>query len=353
MLIELHNPPKSQYKNIQKQSLQIKQCLLQADEYFQAAENISDAIRPLLLYYGTMSLALCELLFKGDGNASLDSARGKHAHHGLELKIDGNPSETESLLVSASALSAIPHIRQNEERFGTFELWHRGSREQPFAGKHVIYLENGQQQVTHRCIATPSINRFPGMPKGGVDLLWCFKNTPGLRNILSDHNINSDLVEGSMSVTEDQRTGEWFNTVVIHPYHEDQLINCLSNIEVDAKDYELLTIVEMPSGIIVRTKFGRNHPTNGSRMPMGFQISTDSIMFCSDNKILNEFGVYYTGLYILGNYCRYYPDMWMNDVDKCTDLYIIATRFMDIAADRLPIIACAELRGEYPIERVL
>jgi hypothetical protein len=78
---------KRHHSNAEKQALQLGFCLAQAKEYFEAAERSTLATQPMQLYYGCMSLALSEILWKGGGMMSLDKLRQKHAHHGLELKL--------------------------------------------------------------------------------------------------------------------------------------------------------------------------------------------------------------------------------------------------------------------------
>jgi hypothetical protein len=135
---ELHSIPKKQEANARKQAEQIRYCLIQAKEYFDASLAVTLATKPVLLYYSIMSLALAEILLKQDGMSSLDKARGEHAHHGLELRIDPSNKEHDlelhSLRSTAGSLRAVPPSR-NGKRFGTFELWHRSSRELPLCGE--------------------------------------------------------------------------------------------------------------------------------------------------------------------------------------------------------------------------
>jgi hypothetical protein len=65
-IIREFDPPKSQINNVKKQATQIRQCLIQAREYRDAAAIVSLSTRPLLLYYSIMSLALAQILLKSD-----------------------------------------------------------------------------------------------------------------------------------------------------------------------------------------------------------------------------------------------------------------------------------------------
>src|ERR1700733_14387293 len=63
-LMTTHKTDAKWRENVRKQARQLRYCLIQAREYFTAAKSVSLATRPNLLYYGLMSFALCEILFK-------------------------------------------------------------------------------------------------------------------------------------------------------------------------------------------------------------------------------------------------------------------------------------------------
>src|SRR5438093_94259 len=67
---ELQNAPETQRNNVKKQAQQLRYCMVQAREYFQAAEIVSIATKPNLMYYGAMSLALADILLKQSGLSS-------------------------------------------------------------------------------------------------------------------------------------------------------------------------------------------------------------------------------------------------------------------------------------------
>ena len=60
---ELLKVPEGQHQaNINKQADQIGYCIRQAEEYFNASSRVSLATRPLLLYYGCVSLSQALIL---------------------------------------------------------------------------------------------------------------------------------------------------------------------------------------------------------------------------------------------------------------------------------------------------
>ena len=131
-LTRLHEVPSKQQGNVRKQAQQIRYCMIQAREYFAAAQSISLATKPNLLYYGLMSLALAEILYKQSGDSSLDRAREQHRHHGLSMIACKVASDVD-LHAAASNLRAVP-IEMDRKRKGNFELWHQSCREYPIGG---------------------------------------------------------------------------------------------------------------------------------------------------------------------------------------------------------------------------
>ena len=78
-------------------------------------------------------------------------------------------------------------------------------------------------------------------------------------------------------------------------------------------------------------------------MPMGMQSRVNEVKFCADPMCLNEFGLIYVSLYILGNYARYFPDRWMSDVEKATPLSLAALEMIEITKSRAPVLIASEL----------
>ena len=69
--------------NAKKQAQEVSHCIAQSEEFFQAANSVTLATKPLLLYYGMASLAWALVLFKKTGDYALDHLRPKHQEHGL------------------------------------------------------------------------------------------------------------------------------------------------------------------------------------------------------------------------------------------------------------------------------
>ena len=62
---------------------------------------------------------------------------------------------------------------------------------------------------------------------------------------------------------------------------------------------------------------------------------------------LNEFGILYVGIYILGNYVRYFPDEWMSDVETASPLSLAARTFSEVVEERMALLTLSELSRSY------
>lgn len=84
----IHTIPNGKFdSDVKKQARQIGYCVRQAEEYFQASSQVGLATRPILIYYGAVSLSRALTLLRQDGCHSFDALRksDKHNHHGLDL----------------------------------------------------------------------------------------------------------------------------------------------------------------------------------------------------------------------------------------------------------------------------
>lgn len=339
-LCEIHNIPNKHKENAKKQAAQIRQCIIQASEYFQAAKGVSLATKPLLLYYGTMSLALAEILTKGSGGMSLDAARGKNAHHGLLLKVDGKPSAMPLLCDSAMALRAVPMIN-GATRTGTFHLWWNLSRESPVCGK-LTTSYNGYDKSGTNILLGANDENLAELPDTGFSLLKCFRNTPYLSQELSDNGVTSELVPGSVEGWVNEKNNSQRLLTILNPSPVPIKEMAASKITYYAGDIEKLNLTDTGDGYLIDCNYINDDPIKFN-FPNIFQWYNDELFICSDNNVLNEFGVYYLGSYILGNYARYFPDHWMSDIERSSPLYLTSAHFLEVLQRRVPLLAYSEL----------
>ena len=326
-----------------KQALQIRQCLLQAREYFQAAKAVSLATRPLLLYYGMLSLALAEVLFKQDGTSSIDYARQSHRHHGLIAIVKDRPAKYKELLGSAAQVLCKPAHNSSSERYGSFELWHSSARENPICCRAEFRKPNGAMRTSTVVIASARDERMPALRTSGITLLDCFLSSPIMRSILEDLGITPNWVRARPRFNS-MPDGTCILTLALQsaPIHSLQSIQDKLLFEPSAINYIDVIPAESEASILqVNWKDGEAQPRFS--WPNAIQLDDEDTYFCTNNDALNEFGVYFVGLFLLGNLARYYPDYWVDEVDTSSELAIAAHTFVAMAEARAPLLTLSEL----------
>lgn len=338
---KLHQLNGSGRKNVVKQAEQIRYCLVQAFEYKRAAEVVGLSTRPLLYYYSAMSLALAQILMKGSGDVSLDRARGKNAHHGLTLKGAESLRSLSQFSDIAGSIKAIPLEHAGGNRFGTFDLWHQLARDLPDAGIVKRRFENGVSE-TFETLGIPDDSRFPLVPSSGVSLLSCYKCIPQMREFLHQHDVPSSVVKANINMELDERNKTAMLNLIIQPAGKKALDGVYEKVEFKSYRESTTVIHDYGDGCAI-TITTKNDDSEEFRMPSSLQTRADCIFLYSELECLNEFGLFYVALYILGNYARYFPDQWMKDVEGYSTMALAADELMVHADHRLALLTLAEL----------
>jgi hypothetical protein len=118
---------------------------------------------------------------------------------------------------------------------------------------------------------------------------------------------------------------------VIHPGIKGVIDRFLDNVFFHPADaLERLDFRELGSGGIIEWVDTRGEPVR-LHFPMGTTWTTQEVRFWHCNQPLNEFGFMYVALYIAGNYARYYPDLWMRDVEQSSPLALVIEELLAMA----------------------
>lgn len=336
-----HSVPKQQKKNAVKQAQQIGYCISQAEEYFQAAASVGLATKPVLLYYGVMSLALAEILMKQSGESSLDMARGKNAHHGLDFRYAGKKSGSVVLEEEATGLRAVP-LTVGSERRGTFELWRRTASAGPLIGKTTNRTSEGGQQVMIGVVSDQNAEAIQPLANGGITLLECMRMIPDITDVNLSHGISTRLVRGCIQRNIDfvRKTAEL--EIFLHPSPADAMEDVVEKITFPANAIPFVEAISFTSGYAVTISGPLDHLDFSFKLPSSIQKKSWECHFCATDG-LNEFGLYYVSLFMLGSLARYYPDHWMKHISVYSALAAVANELMDSAMLRVPSLALGEL----------
>lgn len=194
-------PPKLQKKNITKQAQQIGYCIRQAEQYFTASAQVGLPTRPVLLYYGAVSLSQALILLKKDGTCSLDVRRRdrQHNHHGLELA--RGLAETAAQATSPQGflekIECTCHSRDLQPR-GHFALFYRSLV--PSSTTIHAQIHTAEKSSFLECdipIHAPDLLSLDCIASRGFGAWDLFKGLPDLYFSLAELGVTSKLCRGS------------------------------------------------------------------------------------------------------------------------------------------------------------
>ncbi len=340
-IMELHNLPEKHRPNAKRQATQLRQCLLQAGEYFDAAKSVSLATRPVLLYYSIMSLALCEVLFKQSGDSRLEKLREQHGCHGLQLAISSTVTPDASLEDAAESLRAKPQTAPDGTARGTFEVWRRSSREYPLCGQYALVSADGSGTTTgYRALMTGPDREPAALPTAGYSLLDVLAGLPQMREYFSVHDCPMQVVRAACSMKQLAANGEGEFSLTVHPAARSLLDTFANQITVAPQGVHLVDVVEGQSGFFIRFPLNQSLEIN---FPWATSIDSRETWFSCRQEQLNEFGLLYVGLHMAGNFARYYPEKWLAHIETSSPLALAIDKLTEIASDRAPLLTLSEL----------
>lgn len=340
----LHQPDKKQKQNVRSQAVQIRHCLLQAREYFKAAETVSIATKPVLLYYGVMSMALAEILLKQSGDSRLHLLREQHPAHGLSLVVQSSPKPEDPLAASLSGLVAKSQVDGKLKPMGTFAVWMRSAREYPIGGKLTTALPRGSF-TGFRALLAGEDNPPKPISKAGISLKDCLVELPYMADALG-HEVPMNVVRATV-VAAKNLEGKINASVTLHPQSQQALDKFSNAVMYSANSINTVEFIEFHSGYAINI----HDLYDGEQMILPSVICMDEkiLFFSCSRDALNEFGNLYVALHICGNFARYYPDIWLNHVERSSSLALAIEELCTHATERLPLLLLSELTRLYHV----
>lgn len=396
-ICRIHNlPDKRDRKNAEKQAKQIGYCIRQAEEYFKASSQVGLATRPLLLYYGAVSLSQALFLLRQDGNHSLDVLRKqkKHKHHGL-IPIEDSKTHTASnprdffnsircrlylnrpsysdgnqeaslapRPLSEPSVKATPIEPDNEESFlwGQFPLFYR-SLVAPVVGVHVEFRDVGFPTSLQQEIALACADLLPlrSLIHTSLNAVTIMQTLPDMFFALAELGIQPNLCRGSMRLVSEryyesrslnavddsvpgsgpERGNEQPNKII---NHHDFFID---GITFEQKAHLLNHYAAVNPEIALIADFGTNlHlkwddeyiPPAGTvrHYPdMVEDISGRKFYILEPETYLPEPAALYVLLFSLGMLSRYAPDVWMKSIEK-VQIAELTNSLLNVAYRKLP-----------------
>jgi hypothetical protein len=228
-------------------------------------------------------------------------------------------------------------------RTGTFHLWHNSCREMPLVGVHTDNLPTGQ---TSGCqvLLNSSDQPLARVPLAGLTLLECLLALPGMMDHLALQGIASETLRASVTRIAEYRMqpARVVITVTVHP--SPLAKEFFSNVLLDANGVDQVEFIELNSGGLL--SIGTDPVWGGFRgfnIPHGSPWTQEEVRCWTASRPLNEFGYLYVALFIVGNYARYYPDKWLQDVETCSPLALAIEELISVAERRMAWLALSEL----------
>jgi len=327
----LHNTEKDRTSknDIKKQAQQIGYCIRQAEEYFQASSNVSLVTRPLLLYYGAVSLSEALILLKNDGNYSIDKQRNSNMYkkHGLDKKFESTilDPNTDAFFQS---ISCKVSLNERDKPVGHFANFYQ-SLEPEFFQVPVTQLYSNKTAHISYIMPMPSSEYIPLelIKKVKFNTSSLMKNLPDMYSALSEFGIKPNLCKGSVKV-ETKLVYKNMNgkenhdkTIEKHDFFIDGIID-------QQKEILLGRLQKLNKSIKLENDFNFNihlqmqkeytqPDTNKIYYPDIVEDIFGKKFYIIDSSIyLAEATTFYMILFCLGMLCRYYPDKWVARINK-------------------------------------
>jgi hypothetical protein len=340
--------------DVKKQAQQIAYCIRQAEEYFHASSQVGLATRPLLLYYGAVSLSQALVLLRQDGTHSLDALRQakKHSHHGLTpikglIETAHLAASTEDFL---SIIQCECHI-QNGSPWGQFALFYQSLVPCAFGietevrdqGKST-FLRGHDVQTCADLLPLDSI-----VPKcfNASDLVKCL---PDMYFALRQLGIQPDLCRGSIkgslmrSYKKNKKTSEQVRA-------KDKFLwdFFIDGVTAEQKKHLLTFYKERNPDISLQADLGSNlHLRLNIELTPKKQVSQayfpDIVDDINGRKFyilrpeayIPEPATQFVLLYCLGMLARYYPDIWIKSIDGSVQIAELTDSLLNIIYRKFP-----------------
>jgi YaaC-like protein len=374
-LRQIHKVPEGRHEaNLRKQARQIGYCLRQAEEYFQASERVELATRPLLLYYGCVSLSQALVLIKRDGTFSLDASRkaGKHNHHGLDLETGRaeGAAKARTLEDFFSTIRCKCHTNTRGEPAGHFPIVYSCLEPSAFI-VHAELHDWGRSSYMERdfpcnCADLQPLEKVASQQFSCWELL---RSLPDLYNSLAEVGARPMVAPGGVkrqvmnyyasapsSAVNDSTPAAAAasrpldRTVDTHHF----FVNRMS----EAEKTSLLAICERNPLIRMQDEFPNNlhlvlevETKAGAETTMGYypdivdDLHGQQYFILYPDSYLPEPASILVLTYCLGMLSRYFPDVWMTVTDARVEIAEVTNTLLSVVQRKFPNLILDQMTG--------
>lgn len=350
----IHGKTKGEFEpDIKKQARQIGYCIRQAEEYFHASSQVGLSTRPLLLYYGAVSLSQALVLLRKDGTYSLDARRKtrKHNHHGLNplkglIETAHLDAGTENFL---SQIQCDCHI-ENDIPWGQFALFYQ-SLVPCACGIEIEIHDQGksaflQSHATQNCADLLPLASIVSKCFTALDLVKCL---PDMYFTLKQLRIEPDLCRGSAkaSIIRHYKKDEHGNKQLEKTKETSDFF--VDGVTTEQKNHLLNFYKEHNPNITLQDDFGSNihlqwireftasgEERGGYYPDIVDDINGRKFYILKPEVYIPETAAHFVLLYCLGMLARYYPDIWMRAIDENVQIAELTDSLLNIIYRKFP-----------------
>ncbi len=316
-------PPISQnFTLIHRKAEDISSAIIQAEEYFETAKLLSMRTRPLILYYGMVSLAKC-LIMLGDNSYTLEANQinRRHGSHGLTTSVDNRMPRTQAARNSDSLVDEFVRVNNGREP-GVFSLLHSCYADQMIANNTIFTIKEllslfGEDWRKY-------YDYFHEAPRvwkiGGASI----NGTAGLTNshIMAWEDYFSILNRQNQNETYEQVRARCFPRLTAdYIFNQSNNNNCWTSSEC----------LSIDSHIVVSESLSREH----------FALIDIA------NSHLNDIDMYFLLMYTLSSLARYNQNKWSKLISRTSnDEMFLIEGFVGVCQVKFPLLLLRELEGK-------
>lgn len=338
-IIARHGAPSSArvLENYKKQARQIRVSLLQAKEYFDAANSSSIFTSPNHLYYGFVALTSALMLVLGDGSKSLEVLRRDkgNGNHGLMFSTtsDSKKSSKDVSILSESMVEICAK--------GFFSNWY-STMPRNFNIHAIRTISSTTSQMTSMAVVgfceNYDIKRLVGSKISLLDLLLYL---PDLYADLQRYGIRvpSSRTSYKVNVTDDRVVHQWR---IHNAGSAEDLEKLLSAFTVDNRYIDCISFSGLETSGIVEVSHLRDENFHVSWPDSRYTLDFRHISY-ADGVRHHELTDSFLCSYQLSMLSRYYPDLWISCIESQCRAAKLVERVVDVLVKKVPMIVLSEL----------
>jgi hypothetical protein len=337
-------PDKRRRQQYRKQASQLRVALLQAHEYFDAAEKTSLITSPNHVYYGLLSLASAVMLLLGTGEHSYDALRAntRSRHHGLVFTV--GPSARAA--GQGTELLRASHVEIIDR--GHFPTWHSLLPRQLVAIGLVRRHHHHSQDIMMAPLGADILADTRAIIGRKVTIIDALRHLPDLASDLGRYGIDVIHTLGGHELAI-RPGGERIHTWILRNAGSNRrLLDLLERFCFRSPAIDAITVspnIELSdtSGCVVR--FTESPAANAFSWPSGRLTCDGELVMYAEDVDTHEFVDLYIAAFGLSMLSRYFPDLWIVCLDAHCKSAKIIEAFTALARRKAPILALELLLG--------